>query len=59
MTKKDAIKTLGEVLEFLRKEGVKLPNKDGDTPFSNNELFRHPSSQPQSTGRIRQEIWYD
>ena len=37
--KKDAVRTLADVLEFLRKEGIRLPDKDDDVLFQNNKLF--------------------
>ncbi len=57
--KKDAIRTLADVLEFLRKDGCKLPSKDDDDLFKiiNGFDIRHHNKSQQS-GYDR-EVWYD
>ncbi len=57
--KKDVIRSLADVLEFLRKEGHKLPSKDDDDLFNiiNGFDIRHHNKNQQS-GYDR-DIWYD
>lgn len=47
--KKDAVRTLADVLEYLRKSGIKLPNKDDDTLFNiiNNFDIHHHNREQQ------------
>lgn len=57
--KKDAVRSLADVLEFLRKEGYKLSSKDDDDLFKiiNGFDIRHHNRSRQS-GYDR-DIWYD
>lgn len=57
--KRDAIRSLADVLEFLRKEGAKLPSKDDDDLFRiiNGFNIRHHNRSQQ--GEYNKEIWYD
>ena len=57
--KKDAVRTLGDVLEYLKKEGCKLPSKDDSDLFNiiNNFDIRHHNREQQ--GGYNREIWYD
>lgn len=57
--KKDAIRSLADVLEFLKKEGHKLPSKDDSDLFAiiNGFDIRHHNKSQQS-GYDR-DIWYD
>lgn len=57
--KKDAIRTLGDVLEYLKKEGIRLPNKDDSDLFNilNNFDIRHHNRGQK--GEYDKEIWYD
>ena len=57
--KKDAIRSLADVLEFLKKEGINLPSKDDDDLFRiiNGFDIRHHNRLQQ--GEYTKEIWYD
>ena len=57
--KKDAVRTLADVLEFLRKEGIRLPDKDDDDLFRIINCFdiRHHNREQQ--GGYDKEVWYD
>jgi hypothetical protein len=57
--KKDAVRTLADVLEFLRKEGIKLTEKDDDDLFRIINCFdiRHHNREQQ--GGYDKEVWYD
>ena len=57
--KKDAVRTLADVLEFLRKEGIKFPDKDDDSLFQIINCFdvRHHNREQQ--GDYDKEVWYD
>ena len=57
--KKDAIRTLADVLEYLKKEGYRLPAKDDSDLFRiiNNFDIRHHHREQQ--GEYDKEIWYD
>ena len=57
--KKDAIRTLGDVLEYLKKEGYRLQTKDDSDLFNiiNNFDIRHHNREQQ--GGYDKEIWYD
>lgn len=57
--KKDAVRTLADVLEFLRKGGIKLPDKDDDALFQiiNSFDVRHHNRDQQ--GDYDKEVWYD
>lgn len=57
--KKDAVRTLADVLEFLRKEGIRLPGKDDDVLFQIINCFdiRHHNREQQ--GDYDKEVWYD
>lgn len=57
--KKDAIRTLADVLEFLRKEDIKLLKKDDAALFRIINCFdiRHHNREQQ--GAYEKEVWYD
>ena len=57
--KKDAVRTLADVLEFLKKEGINLPAKDDSDLFHiiNGFDVRHHNREQQ--GEYDKEIWYD
>ena len=57
--KKDAVRTLADVLEFLRKEGDKLPSKDDEDLFRiiNRFDIRHHNRSQQS--EYDKDVWYD
>ena len=57
--KKDAVRTLGDVLEFLKKEGTTLPTKDDSDLFNilNNFDIRHHNREQKK--EYDKEIWYD
>lgn len=57
--KKDAIRTLGDVLEYLGKFGIKLDNKDDSDLFKiiNGFDIRHHNREQQSG--YDKDIWYD
>jgi hypothetical protein len=57
--KKDAVRTLADVLEYLKKEGVTLPTRDDSDLFNiiNNFDIRHHNREQQ--GEYDQEVWYD
>ncbi|KKG11670.1 hypothetical protein [Methanosarcina sp. 2.H.A.1B.4] len=57
--KKEAVRTLGDVLEYLRKSEIKLPKKDDSDLFQimNNFGIRHHN--PQQKNEYDKEIWYD
>ncbi|HIE32085.1 MAG TPA: hypothetical protein EYP67_06870 [Methanosarcinales archaeon] len=57
--KKDAIRELADVLEFLKKDGVRLPSKDESDLFkiiNNFDIRHHNKSQHAEYDR---EIWYE
>lgn len=57
--KKDAVRTLADILEYLRKCGIRLQNKDDDDLFNiinNFDIRHHNTSQQKGYDR---EIWYD
>ena len=57
--KKDAVRTLGDILEYLKKEGITLPSKDESDLFNilNNFDFRHHNREQKK--EYDKEIWYD
>jgi hypothetical protein len=57
--KKDAVRTLGDILEYLKKEGITLPSKDDSDLFNilNNFDIRHHNRGQK--GEYDKEIWYD
>jgi len=57
--KKDAIRNLADVLEYLRKEGIRLPSKDDDDLFNiiNNFDIRHHNRMQHND--YSKEIWYE
>lgn len=57
--KKDAIRTLGDVLEYLKKSGVKMPKKDDGALFNilNNFSIRHHQKEQKS--EYSTEEWYE
>lgn len=57
--KKDAVRTLADVLEYLRKEGVTLPTRDDSDLFNmiNNFDIRHHNREQQ--GEYDKDAWYD
>jgi hypothetical protein len=57
--KKDAVRTLGDILEYLRKEGITLPSKDKSDLFNilNNFDIRHHNREQKK--EYDKEIWYD
>lgn len=57
--KKDAVRTLADVLEFLRREGIKLSDKGDDDLFRiiNRFDIRHHNREQQ--GDYDKEVWYD
>ena len=57
--KKDAIRELADVLEFLKKSGIRLQKKDESDLFRiiNNFDIRHHNKSQQ--GEYNKEIWYD
>jgi hypothetical protein len=57
--KKDAVRTLGDVLEYLGKFGIKLDNKDDSDLFKiiNGFDIRHHNREQQSG--YDKDIWYD
>lgn len=57
--KKDAVRTLADVLEYLKKGGLKLPAKDDSDLFNiiNNFDIRHHNREQQ--GEYTKEVWYD
>ena len=57
--KKDAVRELADVLEFLKKSGIRLQNKDESDLFGiiNNFDIRHHNKFQQ--GEYDKEIWYD
>ncbi len=56
--KKDAIRTLADILEFLKKEGIRLPDKDDSDLFNiiNNFDIRHHNRFQKSEYN---KEWYD
>jgi len=57
--KKDAVRTLADVLEYLKKGGIVLSNKDDSDLFNiiNHFDLRHHNRYQQ--GDYNKEIWYD
>lgn len=57
--KKDAVRTLGDVLEFYKKQGIKLDKKDDSDLFNimNNFDIRHHNTN--QSGGYTKEIWYE
>lgn len=57
--KKDAIRTLADVLEYYKKQGIKLENKDDNDLFNiiNGFDIRHHNRAQQSN--YDKEIWYE
>ena len=57
--KKEAVRILADVLEFLKKDGVLLPSKDDNDLFRiiNNFDIRHHNRLQQ--GEYDKDIWYD
>jgi len=57
--KKDAVRTLADVLEYLKKEGTRLPTKNDSDLFNiiNNFDIRHHNREQK--GEYNKEIWYD
>lgn len=57
--KKDSVRTLADVLEYMKKGGIKLPSKDDSDLFNiiNNFDIRHHNRDQQ--GEYDKEIWYD
>lgn len=57
--KKDAVRTLGDILEYLKKEGITLPSKDESDLFNiiNNFDIRHHNREQKK--EYDKEIWYD
>lgn len=57
--KKDAVRTLADVLEFLKKENIKFPDKDDSDLFHiiNGFDVRHHNREQQ--GEYDKEIWYE
>ena len=57
--KKDAVRELADVLEFLKKSGIRLQKKDESDLFRiiNNFDIRHHNKSQQ--GEYDKEIWYD
>lgn len=57
--KKDAVRTLGDVLEYLGKFGIKLDNKDDSDLFKiiNGFDIRHHNREQQSD--YNKDLWYD
>jgi hypothetical protein len=57
--KKDAVRTLADILEYLKKEGVTLPAKDDSDLFNiiNNFDMRHHNREQQ--GGYDKDAWYD
>ncbi len=57
--KKDAIRELADVLEFLKKDGIRLQKKDESDLFKiiNNFDIRHHNKSQQ--GEYDKEIWYE
>ncbi|MEA1945122.1 MAG: hypothetical protein U9N07_07315 [Euryarchaeota archaeon] len=57
--KKDAVRALADVLEFLKKSGIRLQKKDESDLFKiiNNFDIRHHNKSQQ--GEYDKEIWYD
>lgn len=57
--KKDAVRTLGDVLEFLRAQNVQLPNRDDDALFQIMNRFDIRHHRREQQGDYNKEIWYD
>lgn len=57
--KKDAVRTLGDVLEYLKKAGVKLPGKDDSDIFNIINGFDIRHHNPEQKKNYDKEIWYD
>jgi len=57
--KKDAVRELADVLEFLKKSGIRLQKKDEGDLFNiiNNFDIRHHNKSQQ--GEYDKEMWYD
>ncbi|MEA1907112.1 MAG: hypothetical protein U9N12_09225 [Euryarchaeota archaeon] len=57
--KKDAVRELADVLEFLKKSGIRLQKKDESDLFKIIDTFdiRHHNTSQQ--GAYNKEIWYD
>jgi hypothetical protein len=57
--KKDAVRALADVLEFLKKDGIKFAEKDDSDIFRiiNGFDVRHHNREQQ--GQYDKEIWYD
>ena len=57
--KKDAVRTLADVLEFYKKQGIKLTNRDDSDLFNiiNGFDIRHHNQIQQ--GSYNKEIWYE
>jgi len=56
---KQMVRTLADVLEYLKKEGTRLPTKDDSDLFNiiNNFDIRHHNRKQK--GEYNKEIWYD
>lgn len=57
--KKDAVRTLGDVLEFLRAQNIRLPNRDDDALFQILNTFDIRHHRREQQGDYDKEIWYD
>lgn len=57
--KKDAIRTLADVLEYLKKEGVQLATKDDSDLFHIINSFDIRHHNKAQKGDYDKEIWYD
>jgi hypothetical protein len=57
--KKDAIRTLGDVLEFLKKSDIKMPKPDDRDLFKilNKFSIRHHSTEQK--GNYTHDVWYE
>lgn len=57
--KKDAVRTLGDVLEFYKKQGIQLNKKDDSDLFNIMNGFDIRHHNKNQTGDYDKEIWYE
>lgn len=57
--KKEAVRTLADVLEFLRKDNIKLPKKDDSELFQIINKFDIRHHNQTQKGDYDKEVWYD
>ncbi len=57
--RKDAVRTLGDVLEFLKKKGIKMPKADDRDLFKILNKFSIRHHEPTQKGDYTHEVWYE